>query len=67
MLNSVLKQLGVSELQVLGLAVLRGQSVSAWELKRKCFELIYCGMLRFRELKKTPGTDWLNKLPCPVC
>lgn len=74
MLNSVLKQLGVSELQVLGLAVLRGQSVSAWELKRKCFEFIYCGMLRFREaagneveLKKTPGTDWLNKLPCPVC
>lgn len=46
MLNSVLKQLGVSELQVLGLAVLRGQLVSVWESKRKCFELIYCGTLK---------------------
>lgn len=49
MLNSVLKQFGVSEFQVFGLAVLRGQLVSVWEFKRKCFEFIYCGMLKFRE------------------
>lgn len=49
MLNSVLKHLGVSELQVFGLAVLRGQLVSVWEFKRKCFQLINCGMLKLRE------------------
>lgn len=49
MLNSVLRQFGVSELQVFGLAVLRGQLVSVWESKRECFELIYCSMLKFRE------------------
>lgn len=32
-LNSVLKQVGVSDLQVFGLAVLRGQLASEWELK----------------------------------
>ena len=39
-LNSVLKQLGVSDLQVFGLAVLRGQFELVWEFGRKCFELI---------------------------
>lgn len=49
MLNIVLEHLGVSELQVLSLAVLRGQSVSVWELKNKCFEFIYEEVLKARE------------------
>lgn len=49
MLNIVLEHLGVTELQVFSLAVLRGQSVSVWELKNKCFEFIYSEVLEVRE------------------
>lgn len=49
MLNSVLKHLGVSDLQVFGLAVMKGQLVSAREFRSKCFLVINCGTLRFWE------------------
>ncbi len=39
--NSVLKQLCVSELQVFGLAVLRGQLATVWEFRRQCLEFLW--------------------------
>lgn len=48
-LNIVLEHLGLTELQVFSLAVLRGQSAFVWELKRECFELICGGVPQVRE------------------
>lgn len=48
-LNIVLEHLGLTELQVFSLAVLRGQSAFVWELKRECFEFICGGGPQVRE------------------
>ena len=53
-MNSVLEHLGVTELQVFSLAVLRGQSGSVWELSSLCLQFIYSEVLEVRE---APGSE----------